>query len=387
MTAQVKFSDGQVFEGPLNTTIAEFVKVGNFPAEPIPVACMVNGQLRELTYHADRDLEVKVLTLADSDGMRVYRRSLAFLLIAVAHELFPEAQIVINYGLNFGAFYCEVEGHDPFTEAELKQIEVRMGELIDAATSKNQHREISTTLSDFAKEAAMIVQEARGQLIYAGGDDVLAIVPLNSMLDCSKKLSDQFKGRWCKFKEKYTNFQNHNPTLSVGIGISHMLTPMGRQLALAREAEQIAKNNQDPVERQRKNGLAILYQPRSGDRIEFREQWSAEPNVILDKWQVLHKSRELPFRAAFQLRELDRAIGGWCTPGHKLLPLEIQRVLERKRIEQNKKVDFETINAVCKRGESIGLGRLAEELILTQRLAKHTSFTPTAPAEKVMQNG
>lgn len=131
-TAQVKFSNGQVLEGPLNTTIEAFIKAGNFPPRPIPVACLVNGQLRELTYHADRDLNVHVLTLADSDGMRVYRRSLAFLLIAVAEELFPEAKIVIDYGLNFGAFYCEVQGRPSFTRAELKQIEARMRELVAA---------------------------------------------------------------------------------------------------------------------------------------------------------------------------------------------------------------------------------------------------------------
>jgi uridine kinase len=128
----VKVSDGQVLEGPLNSTIVDFIKAGDFPTDPIPAACLVNGQLRELTYHADRDLDVHVLTLADSDGMRVYRRSLAFLLIAVAHELFPEVKIVIDYGLNFGAFYCEVEGRQPFTEAELKQIEKRMSELVEA---------------------------------------------------------------------------------------------------------------------------------------------------------------------------------------------------------------------------------------------------------------
>jgi uridine kinase len=64
--------------------------------------------------------------------MRVYRRSLSFLLIAAASELFPEAQIVIDYGLNFGAFYCEVEGRLPFSATELKQIETRMRELVAA---------------------------------------------------------------------------------------------------------------------------------------------------------------------------------------------------------------------------------------------------------------
>lgn len=129
-TAQIKFSNGQVLEGPLNTTIETFVKAANFPPEPIPVACLVEGEIRELTYHANRDLNVHVLTLADGDGMRVYRRSLAFLLVAVAAELFPDVKITIDYGLNFGGLYCEVEDRPPFTEPELKNIEARMWELV-----------------------------------------------------------------------------------------------------------------------------------------------------------------------------------------------------------------------------------------------------------------
>jgi uridine kinase len=131
-TAQIKFSDGQILEGMLGSTVEDFVKAGNFPAEPPPMACLVNGQLRELTYHAHNDLRVRVLTLADSDGMRVYRRSLALLLIAAANELFPEVKINIEYGLNFGALYCEVEGRPPFTEMELKRIEACMREWVEA---------------------------------------------------------------------------------------------------------------------------------------------------------------------------------------------------------------------------------------------------------------
>lgn len=131
-TAQIKFSDGQVLEGPLDTTIEEFVKAGYFPEWPTPIACLVDGQLRELTYHADRDLKVHLVTTAESDGMRVYRRSLSLLLVAATYELFPEAKIIIDYGLNFGAIYCEVEGHSMLTEAELKRIETRMREMVAA---------------------------------------------------------------------------------------------------------------------------------------------------------------------------------------------------------------------------------------------------------------
>jgi uridine kinase len=131
-TAQVRFSDGQVLEGPLGTTIEEFVRAGDFSRGSTPMACLVNGQLRELTYHANRDLDVRLLTMADSDGMRVYRRSLSFLLVAVVNELFPNKEILIEYGLNFGALYCEVTGHLPLTTTELQQIETRMFEWVQA---------------------------------------------------------------------------------------------------------------------------------------------------------------------------------------------------------------------------------------------------------------
>jgi uridine kinase len=64
--------------------------------------------------------------------MRIYRRSLAFLMVTVAEELFPDAQVVIDYALNFGGFYCEVRGRAPFTSEELARVERGMRELVDA---------------------------------------------------------------------------------------------------------------------------------------------------------------------------------------------------------------------------------------------------------------
>ncbi|MBI1878818.1 MAG: nucleoside kinase, partial [Chloroflexi bacterium] len=148
--------------------------------EPRPMACLVNGQLRELTYHADRDLRVQVLTLADSDGMRVYRRSLSLLLIAAAHELFPQARINIEYGLNFGALYCEVEGGNPFSKAKLNRIEARMRQL--AAADMPIHKERISI-----KEAEKLFK-ARGaddklRLLRARRKSYLTIYSLNHYRD------------------------------------------------------------------------------------------------------------------------------------------------------------------------------------------------------------
>jgi uridine kinase len=131
-TAQVWFNDGRVFEGPIGTLLEKFVQVaGSDPNSPT-VAAVVDHELRELTYRIESDVEVVPITMAHSDGFRIYRRSLSFLLITAIHELFPQASVHVDHSLTFGGYFCEVKGREPFTEEELTQIKARMQEIVDA---------------------------------------------------------------------------------------------------------------------------------------------------------------------------------------------------------------------------------------------------------------
>lgn len=129
-TAQVWLDDGRVYEGPVGTLLETFLRAAE-PNPPVPiVAAIVDGQLRELTYRVECDVEVTPLTTAASDGMRIYRRSLSFLLVTAAHELFPEAQVIVDHSLPFGGYFCRVQGREPFTPEELAQLEARMREIV-----------------------------------------------------------------------------------------------------------------------------------------------------------------------------------------------------------------------------------------------------------------
>jgi len=131
-TAQVHFADGRIYEAPVGTTLETYIGEIDFDVPAPIVAAHINGELRELTYHIVTDSEVTSITIADSDGMRIYRRSLAFLMVTVAEELFPDIQVVIDYALNFGGFYCEIRGGAPFKPEELARIEAGMRELVDS---------------------------------------------------------------------------------------------------------------------------------------------------------------------------------------------------------------------------------------------------------------
>jgi len=131
-TVQITFPDGRVFEGPKGTTIEAFMQVAYPKNDPPIVACLVNNQIRELTYHAYTDLSVEPITLAQSDGLRIYRRSLSLLLIAAAEELFPQMRIFVDYGLNFGGFYFEIGNQPPLAQTDLDQLKARMQAMVDA---------------------------------------------------------------------------------------------------------------------------------------------------------------------------------------------------------------------------------------------------------------
>jgi len=129
-TAQIYFPDGRTYEAPVGTPLEHFFRAAIGESEVPFIAALVNGELRELSYKIWTDASVEPLFLSDSDGIRIYRRSLSFLLITVIRELFPEAYIFVDHSLPFGGFFCEVGGRKPFDEEELAQIEERMHEIV-----------------------------------------------------------------------------------------------------------------------------------------------------------------------------------------------------------------------------------------------------------------
>ena len=129
-TAQARLPDGRVFEAPVGTPLELYVNAALDGGQVPAIAALVNGDLRELTYPMHADARVDVVFLSDSDGVRIYRRSLSFLLVTAARELFPEAQIFVDHTLPSGGFFCQVRGREPFGAQELAQIEARMREIV-----------------------------------------------------------------------------------------------------------------------------------------------------------------------------------------------------------------------------------------------------------------
>jgi uridine kinase len=129
-TVQAHFGPELTYEGPVGTTIEEFIKITRPPAHGRIVAALANGKLRELSQELTQDADIVPVTTADSDGSRIYRRSLTFLVIAAAAEVFPDRTIIVHHSMPFGGYYCERDDEKPLTDEELNALEKRMRQLV-----------------------------------------------------------------------------------------------------------------------------------------------------------------------------------------------------------------------------------------------------------------
>ncbi len=127
---QVFLPEGLVVRGPRGARLETFLRPmeDRFPA-PV-MAAIVNGILQELTVPVHLEAQVQPITLADEDGMRIYRRSLVFLLEVAFDHLFPEASVWVEHSVTSGGYFCEVNGRPPLTLEELQRLEAHMRALV-----------------------------------------------------------------------------------------------------------------------------------------------------------------------------------------------------------------------------------------------------------------
>lgn len=178
----------------------------------------------------------------------------------------------------------------------------RMGKALAQLSSPEQHRAFSATLARFAEEAERIVAQHQGVLVYAGGDDVLAFLPVDKCLECARALHDDFGRRLHPFGAL---------TLSIGIAIGHYLENMEDLLDYARTTEKLAKKPD-------RDGLAVSLHKRSGSPVRVRQPWSLHPDFQLSEYAELLQVQALPSKLPYDLHELVDLYKAQGWDGHRI---------------------------------------------------------------------
>jgi CRISPR-associated protein Cmr2 len=174
------------------------------------------------------------------------------------------------------------------------------------AISPNRHLAISGALNDFSQTVVRHVVEAEhlGRVLYAGGDDVLAMLPTADLLSTMQRLRHAYSGSapqdaktdWGQVRNRQGDVRNRlvlnkgfawlngrlmrmmgeHATASTGAIVAHHQAPLGAVMQELRAAEKRAKNEGG------RDAFSITVIKRSGGALYLTEKWG-EPVDLLNK--------------------------------------------------------------------------------------------------------
>lgn len=150
---QVHLPDGRTIEGPRGAAAGQFLSAIRADLAAPVVGVIVNGELHELTYLIEMEARLQPVTMADSDGARIYRRSLTFLLEAAFSNLFPQSGLYIDHSVASGGYYCEVKERGPLSAQEIAALDAEMRRLVQADLPfTRREASVDETIARFEKE-------------------------------------------------------------------------------------------------------------------------------------------------------------------------------------------------------------------------------------------
>jgi CRISPR-associated protein Cmr2 len=189
---------------------------------------------------------------------------------------------------------------------------------------------VSRALNQFALEVVEpVVEDVHGGVVvYAGGDDALAMLPLQAVLPCVRDLRRLYAGlplhrgsRAAKrgFESggghvrrggKLWRVMGETATCSIGVAIAHQKWPLRRAIEVARQMEKdLAKRGLE------RNAVAIALLKRSGGHEHFGARWGAkdgvrepDPVAVLEAVATLIAEGRVSRRFAYALREEARVL-------------------------------------------------------------------------------
>ncbi len=181
----------------------------------------------------------------------------------------------------------------------------RLGRLVGEADGEQVGRALAT----FMEQAPKIVCKNGGQTVYAGGDDVLAMLPVPGALPCAEALAECYRSAFG---------HRVGATLSASVTFVHIRYPLSGALRDAhRLLDDIAKQSNG------RDSLAVGVLKSGGLNSQWVTTWRrqnsdgcAEPSTELiralaDRLESDAPEADLSSGLLYRLRELLVRLGGW----------------------------------------------------------------------------
>jgi uridine kinase len=116
---------------PLGITLEEIKDDFQVKLDNRILGALVNNKVKELSFVFVKNKKVEFIDYSHPDGMRLYVRSLFFILFAAVREVFPEVKLKMMHGISRG-YYCELAGlNRKITDSDIFAIKSEMRQLVD----------------------------------------------------------------------------------------------------------------------------------------------------------------------------------------------------------------------------------------------------------------
>lgn len=143
----------------------------------------------------------------------------------------------------------------------------QMGEAAEAFETAEEYRDFSGGLTRFARDTMFpTVENAVGRVVYAGGDDLLALLPLSDVFAAAEAIRKAFP--------RAANYK----TISAGIAIVHRMHPLQAAVRAAKRAEHTAKD----IYRTAEGAFAFEVLRRSGEPQSGGSTWVRAGTSVMD---------------------------------------------------------------------------------------------------------
>ncbi len=115
----------------MGTSLLEISKDLNIKLNNIICGAIVNHQVKELSFCVVKPKHIEFIDVAHPDGMRIYIRSLIFILYSAVKEVFPHVAFRVQNGISNG-YFCELQGLErEITKADISALKNEMQTIID----------------------------------------------------------------------------------------------------------------------------------------------------------------------------------------------------------------------------------------------------------------
>ena len=112
-----------------NITIKELLADEIEKSEIPIIGAKFNNEYQRLDYEITKDGTVSLVDIASKGGMKVYRRTLIYIMAMAFERIYPEAKVRVNYQLS-NSMYCDLDNMEETPEM-LKNVEQEMRRIIE----------------------------------------------------------------------------------------------------------------------------------------------------------------------------------------------------------------------------------------------------------------